>query len=104
MSEKPQLSSFRESLQSFQEYLQPDGQLDRYAETLAQKLTENKANRLRLVTLLESCNTDEFEEKILEELRRINADSSRKSKQLIALHSSLTMISSLQSKTTMKIF
>ena len=93
---------FRTQLQKFSNFLDEDGEMSSRISFLSKKLEENKTKRQRLVSLLECCNTNEAEDEILSQLKRINAYSMRYAKELINHHSSINLINDLHYELTLK--
>ena len=69
---------------------------------MRKKLEENKIKRERLVNLLEMCNTNETEDMILSQLKRVNTYSLRFGKELVNCHSQINLIHDLHHELTLK--
>ena len=97
MADLTQLRDLRENLTRFRDDLKGDSNLKRRIKWLEKQLKKFTSKRKQLVALLESCNCDLVETRLLKEIQTLNVASRSCSQELIHTHSTMTVLTNLLS-------
>ena len=97
MADLTELRDLRENLQKFRDDLKGDSNLKRRIKLLEKRLKKFTNKRKQLVALLEGCNCNLVETRLLNEIQKLNVESRRCSQELIHTHGTMTVITNLLS-------